>query len=290
MTASRDPNRLIRAFLAEGLDELPDPVYDAVRDRIEQTNQRVVIGPWRTPFMNKFVAIGLAAAAVVVVAFIGYQLFAGPNVGGPGTVVTPTAVPTATAAPSEEPDVGFPPAGALAIGRHTMTLSGIPLSFEIATDGWVSNGEFGIDKGHQDTSDSAGFIFWRESAPNGVYADPCAGVGRLWTGGPAELAAAVSTAPGLELISGPSDVTVGGRPAKHVVVTVPDDIGCSPNDFYLWEADGLGRYATELNSTIYVWIIDVDGTLVWIDGETYVESGPEAEQEIRQIVDSIQFL
>jgi hypothetical protein len=170
-----------------------------------------------------------------------------------------------------------------------MTLSGVPFTFELLTDGWISNGEFGIDKGHQDTSDSAGFIFWIESAPNGVYADPCAGVGRLWTGGPAELAAAVSTVPGLELISGPSDVTVGGRPAKHVVVTVPDDIGCSPNDFYLWEADGLGRYATALSSTIYVWIIDVGGTLVWIDGETYAGSGPQAEQEVRQIVDSIQF-
>ena len=58
MTAPRNPDRLIRAFLAEGQDELPDQVYDAVRDRIEQTNQRVVIGPWRTPFVNNFLRIG----------------------------------------------------------------------------------------------------------------------------------------------------------------------------------------------------------------------------------------
>ncbi|MGH2462494.1 MAG: hypothetical protein ACRDFZ_02565 [Candidatus Limnocylindria bacterium] len=44
-----------------------------------------------------------------------------------------------------------------------------------------------------------------------------------------------------------------------------------------------------MGSTIYVWIIDVDGTLVWIDGETYVFSSPEAAQEVRQIIDSIRF-
>ena len=33
MTAPRDPDRLIRAFLDEGPTELPDRAYDAVRSR-----------------------------------------------------------------------------------------------------------------------------------------------------------------------------------------------------------------------------------------------------------------
>jgi hypothetical protein len=49
------------------------------------------------------------------------------------------------------------------------------------------------------------------------------------------------------------------------------------------------RYATALGSTIRVWIVDVDGTPVWIDGETYKGAGPEPGQEIQQIIDSIQF-
>ena len=59
MTASRDPDRLIGAFLNEGEDQLHDQVYDAVRADIEQKRQRAVIGPWRMPTMNKFVTIGL---------------------------------------------------------------------------------------------------------------------------------------------------------------------------------------------------------------------------------------
>lgn len=246
--------------------------------------------------MNNSVRIGLAAAAIVVVALIGYQLFAGSNVGGPGPSPSPSVAPSEapTEAPTPAPASALPPAGELAIGRHAMTLGGVPLSIEILTDGWISNGEFAIDKGNLDTPDAAGFIFWTHSAADNVYADPCAETPLSPAAGrsAAELAAAVSTVPGIHLVSGPSEVSVDGHPAQHVVVTVPEDIGCAPNDFFLWydvDTPADARFATALNSTIYVWIIDVDGTLVWIDGETYATSGPQAEQEVRQIVDSIRF-
>ncbi|HET9346117.1 MAG TPA: hypothetical protein VFO05_10455, partial [Candidatus Limnocylindrales bacterium] len=65
MTVTRDPDRIIRAFLDLGTDELPERVYDAVRSDIDRTRQRVVIGPWRTPHMNAFAKLAIAAAAVV---------------------------------------------------------------------------------------------------------------------------------------------------------------------------------------------------------------------------------
>ena len=88
MTASRDPDRLIHAFLLEGEEQLQDQVYDAVRAEIEQKRQRAVFGPWRTPTMNKFVTIGLGAAAVCrrphrVLSPAG--LVAGPTSPPPGT-------------------------------------------------------------------------------------------------------------------------------------------------------------------------------------------------------------
>jgi len=103
MTASRDPDQLIHAYFDEGPDELPDPVYDAVRDRIEQTRQRADHGPWRTFLMSRTMQYGLAAAAVVVVAIIGFQaLDGGPTAGG-----SPSAQPSATAtAPSSTADYG----------------------------------------------------------------------------------------------------------------------------------------------------------------------------------------
>jgi hypothetical protein len=104
----------------------------------------------------------------------------------------------------------------------------------------------------------------------------------------------VSTLSGTDLDSGPSDVTVGGRPAKHVVLTVPEDVECRAGDggFYLWYGDldnGESRYASALGETLRVWIIDVDGTRLFIEAESYKGAGPEIDQEIQEIVDSIRF-
>jgi len=102
MTASRDPDRLIHAYFEEGVNELPDPVYDAVRARIEQTRQRADLGPWRTPTMRNLsnplkIALAAAAGALVVIVGLG-ALHTGP---GPGASPSATASASASAsAPS----------------------------------------------------------------------------------------------------------------------------------------------------------------------------------------------
>jgi hypothetical protein len=109
MNAQRHPDRLIQAFLMEGQTELADQVYDAVRATIEPRQQRVVIGRWRmADTMNKFVSLGLGAAAVVVALVIGSQLL-GPTApggvgGGPSANPSPTPTPTLTAEPSSAAD------------------------------------------------------------------------------------------------------------------------------------------------------------------------------------------
>ncbi len=99
MNAQRDPDRLINAFLMEGQTELADQVYDAVRATIEDTHQRAVIGPWRTPNMNKLVPIGLGVAAVVAILVVGTQLLGAPAPGGVGGA--PSAEPAATPSPTQ---------------------------------------------------------------------------------------------------------------------------------------------------------------------------------------------
>jgi hypothetical protein len=121
MTASQDPERMITAFLREGEEQLHDQVYDAVRAAIEQKRQRAFIGPWRISSMNRILAIGAAAIAVLVVVVIGSQLFGSPtNVGGGGDA-TPTPQPTSST----------PVAVTLASGSFTAPLGEFGEAFDI---------------------------------------------------------------------------------------------------------------------------------------------------------------
>jgi hypothetical protein len=297
MSTDRDAERIVRSWLREDRHEDADRVLNTVLGELDATPQRR--SSWaarRFPAMNSAMRIGLAAAAVVVVVFLGYQFLSGPNVGGPSPVETPTPSPVSTATPEATPAAYvYPDAGQLAIGKHQLTVEGVPLSFSVATSGW-SIDEYGyISKDTEVAADQAEFLFW--SLAN-IYSDPCAHTPLSPPVGPstADLADAVWTAFGTGATE-PTDVTVGGRAAKHVVLTVPEDIGCDRTSFYLWynacggvlpEA-GCYRYATELGDTIRAWIVDVDGARLFIEADARKAAGPEVEQEIQQIIDSIVF-
>ena len=69
-TSDRDVNRAIRSWLHEDRHEDVSRVAGAVLDQVDTIPQRRATW-WparRTPTMNKFLAIGLGAAAVVVAA------------------------------------------------------------------------------------------------------------------------------------------------------------------------------------------------------------------------------
>ena len=140
MTAHDDLDRQLNDFLRDGPSELPYQSFDAVRDRTEGTRQRVVIGPWRLPEMNKIVIIGLGAAAVVVLVFVGTQLFGTSR--GVGSGASATAEPTATEEPSPSPSAAGPspsPAPPLT-ESFTSTQHGISLSYP---EGWTAHAATG---------------------------------------------------------------------------------------------------------------------------------------------------
>jgi hypothetical protein len=107
----------------------------------------------------------------------------------------------------------------------------------------------------------------------------------------ADLAAAVANAPGTQLMAGPADVRLDGRATKYIVLAVREDRGCDPGFFFTWRdrQGGAMWSATEPGDTIRVWIVDLDGTRLFIAGGTKPDAGPELEQEIEQIVRSIWF-
>lgn len=125
MNAHRDPDHLIHLFILEGAEQLNDQVFDAIRADIEHQRQRVVIGPWRMPTLNKLVPLGLGAGAVVVALVVGSQLFRPADSSGVG------GAPAATPSPAPTPPQAQPsPTGALG-GTVEFELDGAPATTEV---------------------------------------------------------------------------------------------------------------------------------------------------------------
>jgi hypothetical protein len=304
MQSDRDVPRIVRSWLRTDEHESADRVLDNVFALLDATPQRRSRWPARRiADMNTYAKLAIAAAAVVVAAVVGINLLPsqGRVGGGPAASPLPSPSPTLLASPSSSPASTFPAAGELAMGTHAMVRGGVPISVNLSTTGWRSEQGLFLNKGIGVTSAGTSFLFW-DPDPKGVYADPCAHKVSPPAGpSTAELAAAVAAIPGVDIVSGPSDVSVGGHPAKYVVLTVPETVGCKAGDggFYLWygQGDGSGcggtqpcpRYATALGSTYRVWIVDVGGTRLFVEAESYKGAGPKVGQEIQQIVDSIKF-
>jgi len=86
MSTDRDITRTVRSWLEDGVTALPDRVLDDVLDQLPATHQRRATW-WparRIAQMNTAARFGLAAAAVVVAALLGYNYLVAPNIGDPG--------------------------------------------------------------------------------------------------------------------------------------------------------------------------------------------------------------
>jgi len=289
MTASRDPERLIRAYLDEGPTDLPARSYDAVRAHIDRTRQRVVIGPWREPRMSNFARIAIAAAAVIVIAVAGYSLL--PGNGGPGGPPgSPTPGPTPVALT----------AGPLAAGTyvtHPFLPPNESIGFGFAVpDGWEAGGPPG--RGPVGIGPTTGF-----EGPDGMslgfltvtslMEDPC-----NWQDataievGPSvdDLANALVANPGYETTA-PVDVTLGGFSGTRIDVQVPaglDLATCRDGQFWVWSVgDGQTIYAQGPEGRFHLWILDVQGRRVIVTTHDFPGTPPDDLAELQAIVDSI---
>jgi hypothetical protein len=75
------------------------------------------------------------------------------------------------------------------------------------------------------------------------------------------------------------------------LLTVREDAGCDPGFFYIWRDERWGPFwaYSSVGDTIRVWIVDVGGTLLFIEAETTKQAGSDLDREIQQIVESIRF-
>jgi hypothetical protein len=197
--------------------------------------------------------------------------------------------------------------------RYTVTEEGVRLSFRIpetspAGSSWARlssywetfssipavkspGGPISLNRSIADGQGAEAIIYWT-SFPDGDYAEPCSRLLKRSIGrSAAKLAAAVAGAPGTKLVEGPSNVTLGGYPAKHVVVSVRRKVGCDPGFFYSWrEVRGGALWdTTRAGDTIRVWIVKVDSRLLFIGAATTRQATAWLTKEVQQIVESIRF-
>jgi hypothetical protein len=292
MTTERDTaTRIVLSWLREDAHENAERLLLRALDEVDTTPQRRSGWPaWRFP-MNTQARVLIAAAAAVVVAVVGYQLLPRTSSVGPvGPTPTPTVTPSATPLQTPRPTAAavVPPAGDLAIGRHDLNLAGEHMTFAITKPGWTSNGIFGFDK----PADHAGFIVWEDDA-DGVFADPCTSTKAPPAGPTAlDMANAIAGMSSIELVAGPEPFTIGGKPAQMVMVRMPDPLPCRNDQFYLWYDNKIpdnARYASAPGNTVRVWIIEVDGKRIQLDGEYEAGSPAAVGDELWAIVNSLQF-
>ena len=278
MTAHNDLDRQLNSFLREGPTELPYQSFDAVRDRTEQTGQRVVIGPWRLPEMNKIVTIGLGTAAVVVLLILGYQYLGSPsNTGNPGG---PTATPEATATPEPTPEpstadptdfAAIPMGTRLEEGDYVFThMDGVRVVFT-ASPVWERNIPDWMVWTIDDDKATMGVF----EADN-VAVDPCQP--ELGVQDPAvgptvdDLVTALRAVPGLTF-SAPTDVTQDGYSGVRLDYVPPDQLDNCLDDMgqaVLMTVNGAVASEDDYfpapngSDAFSVYIYDVDGTRVVI--------------------------
>ncbi|HEY7731192.1 MAG TPA: hypothetical protein VH950_09855 [Gaiellaceae bacterium] len=217
--------------------------------------------------------VGLAAVGLALAVVLAAGSSAAPHLrGSPATEASATR-----ASPKDVPR------------WHRRVVDGVPLSFT-AGKSWEQHG-VSINQSTQGPQDAEAIDFFT-SYPNGDLAAPCPNLLRKRIARSATaLAARVASAPGTKLVAGPMDVTVGGRRAKHVTLTVRTDAGCDPGYFFTWDANWGGEFwlTTNVGDTINAWIVDVRGKRLFIGAATSRDAGAQVQREIRQIVESISF-
>jgi hypothetical protein len=253
MTQQRDIERLLDHWFSDGPDQAPDRVVDIVTDRIERQSQRPAWRlQWRPTPVNAYAKIAVAAAAVLVVALVGYNLLpaGSTGVGGPAATPSPTAAPTTapTAAPSTAPlsraeypawykaDSETTGAGILPAGKHTTRAFTSPFTYSVP-EGWVNDLDVSIAYGlFPDTpANKAEYALSGEMA-HGIFMVSVESpyfFCEAWekTSGTADERAAFLVASDAFAVSEPVDVTIGGLTGKQVDVRLdPDWTETCPGD------------------------------------------------------------
>lgn len=292
MTREPDVTRIVRSWLEEGADRVPDRVLDAVLEYLPTTPQRRPYrSAWRlSPMSNPF-RLAVAAAAVIVAVVAGINLLPRSGVGtGPSSspIPTPTAAPVASPAPLDTSSLDR----SLAAGTYRVaTPFGKPFRLTLPAS-WTIKALVGGDANFSPVGGGGGVAV---DLVEGVFADPCHSSGGPTTLTPHTLDALTQALTHMAgFTAGPvSDIVIGGQAGKFVVIknSIDTTTATCTNGALLpiWTFSGGTSASTNGGLTERLYLFDVNGTLVAIDGGYDATTPAALKQAIDTIVQSIVF-
>jgi len=180
MNQPRDIERLLDLWLADGPTRSPDRVLDVVAGRIGRQPQRAAWRPHpREIHVTTILRAGIAAAAIVVIAIVGFNLVPGSSNGvGGGSPASPPPTLPASALPASAPPAPVPsgsfdpplPAGPNSSLNFTPTVSyTVPSGFIVWQD---TSQTYGVN--NPTGNPPRGFFIFRDPAPS-TQANGCEG-------------------------------------------------------------------------------------------------------------------
>ncbi|TAK01930.1 MAG: hypothetical protein EPO36_03670 [Chloroflexota bacterium] len=300
MNQHSDIDRLLRHWMDDGPTTMPDRIIDVVADRISVQRQRRSWRLLRRLPMNPIVKLGTAAAAVLVVAVVGYNLL--PRQGGVGGPTTPLPTASPTAIPTSSPVASGPVdlrSGILSAGRYRMDLSFIDPGLSIVAnipEGWVGHPE--IPALTSPAGSNEGVLIGFMQADR-LFSDAC-----HWdldgTGSPDQQGDVVVGPSAADLVSalqantsyttsGHEPTSIGGFQARALELHLPGgDVisacdrrsGESTGDYFVFPG---GFYAQGPNSRWHLHIIEIDGTRL-ITMISIAEGTSEAEFAVAEAI------
>jgi hypothetical protein len=236
--------------------------------------------------MNSYTKLAMVAAAVVVVAIVGYNLL--PNRGSTGGPrVSPS--PALTPAPL--------PTGSMGAGTYLVSNAGTtlhPYTFTLpagSSTGWI--GGDGARRGDAFEGTGVELTTWLITQ---VYADSCHWTGTLVpVANTAALVAALTAQVG-HASSAPVATTIGGLPATKLTLSLDaasDVTGCEvAGHVHIWPDPGpdeSGGWAMIPGETITAYIIESPPQLMVLMTVQHKDSAPADVAALQQILDSVQF-
>jgi len=259
--------------------------------------------------MNPYARFAVAAAAVLMVAIVGYNLLPGSStgVGGPAATPSPSMTPIATATPSPMPpspstSVVFPPwftdhgngAGILPAGSQTTGQFLVGSTFTVP-GGWVNDGDYtpaytlfpdtpANQTEYALSKQTAQNILLTDTVPNNMFAI-CDATG-LFQGATASKVIDFVVANKALSTTEPVDVTIGGLSGRQVDIQLsPDWTGSCP----LSADDPPTRDYTDARNRLILLDTPAGGTIGIAIGSLYSSDFGAFLAEAMPIVESFQF-